>query len=59
MNKIQIGETLYKPKFYFKIPFTIYWIVYLEEIHVFEIVCKYFDNKGYYFNRIGHNYRPE
>jgi hypothetical protein len=58
MNKIPIADNLYEVGWTIKIPFTTYWIVWLKEIKIIEIVCKYFDNNGYYFNRIGHNYRP-
>ena len=58
MNKIPVANELYEVGWSIKVPFKSYWIVWLKGIKVFKIVCKYFDNDGYYFNRIGSNYRP-
>ena len=58
MNKIPVGGELYEIGFTVKIPFTRYWMAWLKEICVFEIVCKYFEpiKSVYFFNRVGHNY---
>lgn len=59
MNKIMVGGVLYNVLWSIKIPFTIYWLVWLKNIGVFEIVQKNFDDKGYYFSRAGHDCRYE
>ena len=59
MNKIPVAGELYNIKWSVKIPFTPYWIVYLNEIKLLDVVTKYFDDKGYYYNKIGLIKRPE
>ena len=59
MNKINEGGQLYEVGWSMKIPFTRYWMVWLKDIKIIEFVEKYFDDKGYYFNRIGYNSRPD
>lgn len=59
MNKIPLGGELYESIILFKVPKFLYWIVWLKEVHVLEIVTKYWDIDGYYFNRIGYIRRPE
>ena len=57
MNDIDVGGIKYRVGFSIKIPFTLYWIVWLKGISIFEIVEKYFDNDGYFYNRIGRDFR--
>ena len=59
MNDINLGGILYKVGWSIKIPFTLYWVVWLKGIRVIEFVRKYFDEKGYYFNRGCYKDRPE
>ncbi len=57
MNDIEIGGVKYKVGWSLKIPYTRYWIVWLRGICTIEFVEKFFDNKGYFYNRVGRNYR--
>ena len=59
MNQIPLGGVLYDVSWSIKVPFTHYWIVWLKGIHIIEVITKYWDGNGYYFNRIGFHKRPE
>lgn len=57
INDIEVGGVKYKVGWNIKIPCTRYWIVWLKDIHLIEFVEKFFDDKGYFYNRIGRAWR--